>query len=51
VTLDDKVENGSDDRFWSELKARHPCDIADAIVTGASIGNSIVTLRSRTRPD
>jgi p-hydroxybenzoate 3-monooxygenase len=46
VALDDKVENWSDDRFWTELKARYPSEIADAIVTGASIEKSIAPLRS-----
>ena len=46
VALDDKVENWSDDRFWTELKARYPSEIADAIVTGPSIEKSIAPLRS-----
>lgn len=46
VPLQDRVENWSDDRFWTELKARYPKDIADAIVTGPSIEKSIAPLRS-----
>ena len=46
VPLDDKVEEWSDDRFWTELKARYPQDVADRIVTGASIEKSIAPLRS-----
>lgn len=46
VSLQDKVEDWSDDRFWTELKARYPRDIADAIVTGPSIEKSIAPLRS-----
>jgi len=46
VPLEDKVDAWSDDRFWSELKARFPRDMADAIVTGPSIEKSIAPLRS-----
>ena len=46
VALDDKVEEWSDDRFWTELKARYPRDIAERIVTGPSIEKSIAPLRS-----
>jgi p-hydroxybenzoate 3-monooxygenase len=46
VPLDDKVEDWSDDRFWSELKARFPRDLADGVVTGPSIEKSIAPLRS-----
>ncbi|WP_151636964.1 4-hydroxybenzoate 3-monooxygenase [Noviherbaspirillum aerium] len=44
--LDDKVEDWSDDRFWNELKARLPQDVADTMVTGPSIEKSIAPLRS-----
>jgi p-hydroxybenzoate 3-monooxygenase len=44
--LDDAVENWSDDRFWTEFKARCPKDMADKIVTGPSIEKSIAPLRS-----
>ena len=46
VPLDDTVEDWPDDRFWSELKARFPRELADSIVTGASIEKSIAPLRS-----
>jgi len=46
VPLDTKLEDWSDDRFWTELKARYPTDIAEAIVTGPSIEKSIAPLRS-----
>ena len=46
VALDEKVEDWSDDRFWTELKARYPRDIAERIVTGPSIEKSIAPLRS-----
>ena len=46
VPLTDTLEDWSDDRFWTELKARYPSDIADAIVTGPSIEKSIAPLRS-----
>ena len=40
------VEEWSDDRFWEELTARFPPDLADAIETGSSIEKSIAPLRS-----
>ena len=46
VSLDDKVEAWSDDRFWTELIARFPPEQADAIQTGPSIEKSIAPLRS-----
>lgn len=46
VPLDAKIEDWSDDRFWFELKARYPNDLAKAIVTGLSLSKSIVPLRS-----
>lgn len=46
VPLEDKVEEWPDDRFWTELKARYPQDVADRIVTGPSIEKSIAPLRS-----
>ena len=36
VPLTDKVEDWSDERFWNELKARLPQDVADRLVTGPS---------------
>jgi p-hydroxybenzoate 3-monooxygenase len=46
VPADAKLEEWSDDRFWTELKARFPPDLSEAIVTGPSIEKSIVPLRS-----
>ncbi len=46
VDADEKVEDWSDDRFWSELKARLPADLAERLVTGPSIEKSIAPLRS-----
>lgn len=44
--LDDRTEDWSDDRFWTELTTRLPSDAADALVTGPSIDKSITPLRS-----
>ncbi len=41
-----KLADWPDDRFWQELKARCPPDMADAIVTGPSVEKSIAPLRS-----
>ncbi len=46
VPLSEKVEDWSDERFWAELKARLPQDIADSVVTGPSLEKSIAPLRS-----
>lgn len=46
VSLDTKIEDWPDDRFWTELKARYPRELAEAIVTGPSIEKSIAPLRS-----
>ena len=43
---DDDIANWSDERFWTELKARFPSDIASQIVTGPTIEKSIAPLRS-----
>ncbi len=43
---DDKVEDWSDDRFWTELLARLPTSKANEVVTGPSIEKSIAPLRS-----
>ncbi|KRB93524.1 4-hydroxybenzoate 3-monooxygenase [Noviherbaspirillum sp. Root189] len=45
-SLDDKVEDWSDERFWGELKARLPEDVATSMVTGPAIEKSIAPLRS-----
>jgi p-hydroxybenzoate 3-monooxygenase len=44
--LEDSLEDWPDDRFWSELLARVPPQIAERIVTGPSIEKSIAPLRS-----
>jgi p-hydroxybenzoate 3-monooxygenase len=44
--LETKIEDWPDDKFWAELKARFPPEIADRIVTGPSIEKSIAPLRS-----
>ena len=46
VPLDTRLEDWPDGRFWEELKARYPCELAEAIVTGPSIEKSIAPLRS-----
>lgn len=46
VGAEEKVEDWSDERFWNELKARLPQDLADKLVTGPSIEKSIAPLRS-----
>jgi p-hydroxybenzoate 3-monooxygenase len=45
-TLEDKVEEWSDDRFWDELRLRLPPDAAGQVTTGPSIEKSIAPLRS-----
>ncbi|NOZ66815.1 MAG: 4-hydroxybenzoate 3-monooxygenase [Alphaproteobacteria bacterium] len=46
VGKDDKVEDWSDDRFWTELKRRLPDDLAEKLVTGPSLEKSIAPMRS-----
>jgi p-hydroxybenzoate 3-monooxygenase len=46
VPLIDKVEDWSDDAFWTELKRRLPVDVATKLITGPSIEKSIAPLRS-----
>ncbi len=46
VPLETKTGDWSDDRFWTELTARYPPELAEAIVTGPSIEKSIAPLRS-----
>ena len=43
---DTDIADWPDERFWEELKARFPEDLADQIVTGPSIEKSIAPLRS-----
>ena len=45
-SLDDKVENWSDDAFWDELRRRLDPEAAQTLVTGPSIEKSIAPLRS-----
>jgi p-hydroxybenzoate 3-monooxygenase len=44
--LDTRLEDWPDEKFWVELKARFPPEIADRIVTGPSVEKSIAPLRS-----
>lgn len=46
VPLTDKVEDWSDDAFWTELKRRLPDEVAGNLITGPSIEKSIAPLRS-----
>jgi len=45
-SLDDRVENWSDDAFWVELRRRLDPAAAEALVTGPSLEKSIAPLRS-----
>jgi p-hydroxybenzoate 3-monooxygenase len=45
-SLDDRIENWPDDRFWRELKHRLDAEAADNLVIGPSIEKSIAPLRS-----
>ncbi|MFK7880814.1 4-hydroxybenzoate 3-monooxygenase [Roseobacter sp.] len=45
-SLDDDVEDWSDDAFWEEFKKRIPADQAKQLITGPSIEKSIAPLRS-----
>ena len=44
--LQDRVEEWSDERFWDELKARLPAEVAADLVTGPALEKSIAPLRS-----
>ncbi|PIA66489.1 4-hydroxybenzoate 3-monooxygenase [Pseudomonas sediminis] len=46
VAAEEKVEDWSDERFWSELKRRLPDQVASQLITGPSIEKSIAPLRS-----
>ncbi|WP_020191382.1 4-hydroxybenzoate 3-monooxygenase [Pseudomonas putida] len=46
VPLQDRVEEWSDERFWEELKARLPAEVAADLVTGPALEKSIAPLRS-----
>jgi len=45
-SLDDQVDQWSDEAFWDELRRRLPVEIAQAVTTGPSIEKSIAPLRS-----
>ena len=45
-SLDDQIDQWSDDAFWDELRRRLPAEIAATITTGPSIEKSIAPLRS-----
>ena len=45
-SLEDRVENWSDQAFWDELRRRLDPEAAEAMVTGPSIEKSIAPLRS-----
>ena len=45
-SLEDKVEQWSDDAFWDELRRRLDSAAAESLVTGPSIEKSIAPLRS-----
>ncbi|MCB0080590.1 MAG: 4-hydroxybenzoate 3-monooxygenase, partial [Caldilineaceae bacterium] len=45
-SLDDKVENWSDDAFWEELRRRLPPETAAKLITGPRLEMSIAPLRS-----
>lgn len=45
-SLEDRVENWSDDAFWDELRRRLPDTVAQAVTTGPSFEKSIAPLRS-----
>lgn len=46
VPLTDRVEDWSDEAFWTELKRRLPDEVAATLDTGPSIEKSIAPLRS-----
>ena len=46
VPVTDSVDNWSDEAFWAELKRRLPSEVAEQLITGATIEKSIAPLRS-----
>ncbi|MBJ9973825.1 4-hydroxybenzoate 3-monooxygenase [Pseudomonas sp. S75] len=46
VPANERVEDWSDARFWDELKARLPQDVASRLVTGPALEKSVAPLRS-----
>ena len=45
-SLDDRVEDWSDGRFWDEIRRRLPADVAERMKTAPSFEKSIAPLRS-----
>ena len=45
-SLDDQVDQWSDEAFWDELRRRLPAEIAETVTTGPSLEKSIAPLRS-----
>jgi p-hydroxybenzoate 3-monooxygenase len=45
-SLEERIEDWSDEAFWEELKRRMPADQAKRLVTGPSVEKSIAPLRS-----
>ena len=45
-SLDEKVENWTDDMFWDELRRRLDPEAAESLITGPSLEKSIAPLRS-----
>ena len=46
TSLDDRLEDWDDKKFWEELKRRLPIEASESIITGPSIEKSIAPLRS-----
>ncbi len=44
--VEDKLADWPDSRFWDELRARLPAEVAESVVIGPSIEKSIAPLRS-----
>ena len=44
--IEDAVEGRPDDRFWAELLARLPADLAEQVAAGPAIERSVTPLRS-----
>jgi p-hydroxybenzoate 3-monooxygenase len=44
--IDDDIDDWPDERFWGELRARLPVEVASRLVTGPSIEKSLTPLRS-----
>ncbi len=45
-SLEERIEDWTDDDFWNELKRRIPAEHAEQLVTGPSLETSIAPLRS-----